>query len=109
MENSVDPDKLAFEEASLSGFSLPLKLDISGISWIVFKASVTKGDKCIQNYHLGRYIVSFSLNIYIVGYTDKNLVLRQRIRGVLKLTKCISDDLLPQLIILNMVIPILMY
>ena len=100
MENSVDPDKLAFEEASLSGSSLPLKLDISGISWIVFKASVTKGDKCIQNYHLGRYIV---------GYEVKNLVLRQRISGVLKLTKCISDDLLPQLIILNRVIPILMY
>ena len=48
------------------------------------------GDNCIQNFHLGRYIV---------GYTVGNLVLRQRI----------SNDIPPQMYILNMVIPILMH
>ena len=33
------------------------------------------GDNCIQNFHLGRYIV---------GYTAGNLVLRRRVSGVVK-------------------------
>ena len=33
------------------------------------------GDNCIQNYHLGRYIV---------GYTVGNLVLRRRVSGTVK-------------------------
>ena len=33
------------------------------------------GDNCIQNFHLGRYIV---------GYTVGNLVLRQHVRGAVK-------------------------
>ena len=33
------------------------------------------GDNCIQNFHLGRYIV---------GYTVGNLVLRRRVRGAIK-------------------------
>ena len=43
-------------------------------SWyivIVFKL----GDNCIQNFHLGRYIV---------GYTVGNLVLRRRVSGAVK-------------------------
>ena len=34
------------------------------------------GDNCIQNFHLGRYIV---------GYTVRNLVLRRRLRVAVKL------------------------
>ena len=33
------------------------------------------GENCIQNFHLGRYIV---------GYTVSNLVLRQRASGAVK-------------------------
>ena len=60
------------------------------------------GDNYIQNFHLGRYIVSF-----MVG----NFVLRHRhISGVVN---CNSDyktnDTPPQMKILNMVIPILMH
>ena len=33
------------------------------------------GDNCIQNFHLGRYIV---------GYTVGNLVLRRRVSGAVK-------------------------
>ena len=33
------------------------------------------GDNCIQNFHLGRYIV---------GYTVRNLVLRRRVGGAVK-------------------------
>ena len=36
---------------------------------------VCLGDNCIQNFHLGRYIV---------GYTVGNLVLRRRVRGAVK-------------------------
>ena len=35
----------------------------------------TLGDNCIQNFHLGRYIV---------GYTVRNLVLRRRASGAIK-------------------------
>ena len=53
------------------------------------------GDNCIQNFHLGR-----------VG----NLVLPRRVsRTVHVISECISDDILPQVTILNMVIPILMH
>ena len=52
-------------------------------------------DNCIQNFYLGRYIV---------GYTVGNLVLRRRV-----ISERISDDIPPQMKILNMVIPILMH
>ena len=39
--------------------------------WRMFKL----GDNCIQNFHLGRYIV---------GYTVGNLVLRRRASGAVK-------------------------
>ena len=48
------------------------------------------GDNCTQNVHLGRYII---------GYMVENFVLRRRV----------SDDKPPQMNILNMVIPILMH
>ena len=58
------------------------------------------GDNCIQNFHLGWYIV---------GYTVGNLVLRRRASGAVKRDfERISDDIHPQMKILNMVIPILM-
>ena len=59
------------------------------------------GDNCIQNFHLGRYIV---------GYTVGNLVLRRRVSGAVKRDlERISIDIPPQTKILNMVIPILMH
>ena len=36
---------------------------------------IKEGDNCIQNFHLGRYIV---------GYTVGNLVLRRRASGAVK-------------------------
>ena len=64
---------------------------------------VQLGDNCIQNFHLGRYIV---------GYTVGNLVLRRRASGALKRdfrTYIRRYSLPPQMKILNMVIPILMH
>ena len=62
------------------------------------------GDNCIQNVHLGRYIVG-----YIVG----NFVLRRRVSGAVKRNFrpyiYPDDDIPPQMNILNMVIPILMH
>ena len=59
------------------------------------------GDNCIQNFHLGRYIV---------GYTVGNLVLRRRVSGAVNvISERIFDDLPPKMKILNMVIPILMH
>ena len=50
------------------------------------------GDNCIQIFHLGRYIV---------GYTVRNLVLRRCV-----ISEHISDDIPPQIKILNMVISV---
>ena len=58
------------------------------------------GDNCIQNFHLGRYIVR---------YTVRNLVLRGRASGAFNvISECISDNIPPQIIFFNMVIPNLM-
>ena len=63
--------------------------------------AIKLGDNCIQNFHLGRYIV---------GYTVRNLVLRRCLsRAVKRDFRRISDDIPPQMKILNMVIPILMH
>ena len=63
--------------------------------------TVNLGDNCIQNVHLGRYIV---------GYTVGNLVLQGRVSGAVKRDlRIISDDIPPEMKILNMVIPILMH
>ena len=43
----------------------------------LFYVFIYKGDNCIQNFHLGRYM-------YIVGYTVGNLVLRRRVSGAVK-------------------------
>ena len=51
------------------------------------------GDNCIQNFHLGRYIV---------GYKVRNLETYERSHNL------ISNDIPPQMNMLNMVIPILM-
>ena len=59
------------------------------------------GDNCIQIFHLGRYIV---------GYTVRNLVLRRRAsRAVKRDSERISEDKPPQMKKLYMVIPILMH
>ena len=59
------------------------------------------GDNCIQNIYLGRYIV---------GYTVGNLVLRRCASGAVNMiSERKSDDIPPQMKILNMVIPILMH
>ena len=59
------------------------------------------GDNYIQNFHLGRYII---------GYMVGNLVLRRRVSGAVKRDfERISDEIPPQMKILNMVIPILMH
>ena len=42
---------------------------------IVLNSVTQLGDNCIQNFHLGRYIV---------GYTVGNLVLRRRVSGAVK-------------------------
>ena len=41
----------------------------------LFHVCLYLGDNCIQNFHLGRYIV---------GYTVENLVLRRRLSGAVK-------------------------
>ena len=47
------------------------------------------GDNCIQNFHLGRYIV---------GYSVGNLVLRRRVSGAVNvISERISDDIPPQM------------
>ena len=59
------------------------------------------GYNCIQNFHLGRYFV---------GYTIGNFVLWRRASGAENVfSERISDDIPPQMRILNMVIPILMH
>ena len=59
------------------------------------------GDNCIQNFHLGRYIV---------GYTVGNLVLRRRVSGAVKRDfRTYIRRYTPQMKILNMVITILMH
>ena len=58
-------------------------------------------DNCIQNFHLERYIV---------GYTVGNLVLRRRVSGAVNvISERISEDRPPQMKNLNMVISILMH
>ena len=59
------------------------------------------GDNCIQNVHLGRYTV---------GDMVGNFVLRRRVSGAVKRNfRPITDDIPPQMNILNIVIPILMH
>ena len=59
------------------------------------------GDNCIQNFHLGSYIV---------GYTVGNLVLQRRTSGAVKLNFRLHIRRYTSLNeILNMVIPILMH
>ena len=59
------------------------------------------GDNCIQNFHLGRYIV---------GYTVANSVLRRHTSGAVNMiSDRISHDIAPQMKIFIMVIPILMH
>ena len=60
------------------------------------------GDNCIQNFHLGRYII---------GYTVGNLVLRRRASGAVKrdLRTYIRRDTSPNENFEIMVIPILMH
>ena len=59
------------------------------------------GDNCIQNVHLGKYIV---------GYMVGNSFLRRRVSGAVKrISDHIADDIPPQMKILNMVISILMH
>ena len=42
---------------------------------VAFASAIKLGDNCIQNFHLGRYII---------GYTVGNLVLRRRVSGAVK-------------------------
>ena len=60
-----------------SNFLCLLKnIDITTLSSILcVKQNLYLGDNCIQNSHLGRYIV---------GYTVGNLVLRRRVNGAIK-------------------------
>ena len=44
-------------------------------AYIDFSFALQLGDNCIQNFHLGRYIV---------GYTVRNLVLRRCASGAMK-------------------------
>ena len=44
-------------------------------AFLMFSPKYKLGDNCIQNFHLGRYIV---------GYTVGNLVLRRRANGAVK-------------------------
>ena len=55
-----------------------------------FRFPIDFGDKCIQNFHFGRYIVGYSI-------------------GTFGLWRRIYDDVQPQIKMLNMIIPILMY
>ena len=67
----------------------------------MFSKPVKLGDNCIQNFHLGRYIV---------GYTIGNLVLRRGGRGALKRDfRTYIWRYTSQMKILKMVIPIIMF
>ena len=66
------------------GFQLSkILIILSGHMWLLFHClllislfmSLQLGDNCIQNFHLGRYNI---------GYTVGNLVLRRRISGAVK-------------------------
>ena len=61
-----------FDYMSIDLFLLTIQLEN-----FLFKiySSVYLGDNCIQNFHLGRYIV---------GYTVGNFVLRRRVSGAVK-------------------------
>ena len=52
---------------------MPEGQDVGWRGGLVFSNHL--GDNCIQNFHLGRYIV---------GYTVGNLVLRRRVSGAVK-------------------------
>ena len=71
------------------------------LKWACFlKEATYLGDNCIQNFHLGRYIV---------GYTVGKVVLWRRASGAVNvISDRISDDI-PQMNFLNMVRPILMH
>ena len=75
LENSGDPDQLASNEASWSGFTLFLKHLKKLHPWAGWQSEADLEDNCIQNFHLGRYIM---------GYTVGNLVLRWRVSGTIK-------------------------
>ena len=65
---------------------------------------INLGDNCIQSVHLG------GGGAFIVGYMVGNFVLRRRVRGAVNvISDHITDDIPPQMNILNMVIPILMH
>ena len=73
------------------------------LSWLIgIPYSIKQlGDNCIQTFHMGRYIVR---------YTVRNLFLKQIISGAVKLYFLpYIDDISPQMKILNMVKPIIMH
>ena len=72
--------------------------------YLICHSFTYKGDSCIQNFHLRRYIV---------GYMVGNFVLRRCVSGAIKcnIRPYIypDDDIPSHMNILNMVIPILMH
>ena len=66
-----------------------------------FLVIVKLGDSCIQNLHLGSYII---------GYMVRNFVLQRHVSGAVNvISDHITDDIPPQMNILNMVSPIIMH
>ena len=55
--------------------TMSMKLSILYFKGLSVNISVKLGDNCIQNFHLGRYIV---------GYRVGNLVLRRCVSGAVK-------------------------
>ena len=67
--------------------------------------SIHLGDNCIQNFHLGSYVVGYMVGNFVLWRCVSRAV-KQDFRQTVSDSR--YDDVPPQLSISNMVIPILM-
>ena len=72
--NEIEFDQVAYQKVIFTDENRSLSL-LDEDLFTLLKRLTQLGDNCIQNFHLGRYIV---------GYTVRNLVLRRRASGAVK-------------------------
>ena len=112
-----DPRTALYKKMKIMRPFSEIKFVVQSIFWFPL---LPFGDNCIQNVHLGRYIV---------GYMVGNFVLRRHVSRTVKrnfrpynlgrhtvgymvgnvISDHITDDIPPKMKILNMIIPILMH
>ena len=51
---------------------------------VVVETSCNLGDNCIQNFHLGRYIVGYKVGNLVYGYSLSNVLLQSRLKSCIK-------------------------